>query len=161
MAPFWRAEERDRDVHFSRRLAEFLEEADARLAEPAFARELTARRGLDPNAAGALLDYLRHQRAATSAPLPHRHHLLVEECGEWPGKGGRQVALHAVWGGKLTRPWSYALAAHPASTTHRQLTEAELKSAGVTADMIRLCVGIEAIDDILADIDQALAAAGA
>ena len=52
-----------------------------------------------------------------------------------------------------------SLAAHPASTTHRQLTEAELKSAGVTADMIRLCVGIEAIDDILADIDQALAVA--
>ena len=52
-----------------------------------------------------------------------------------------------------------SLAAHPASTTHRQLTEAELKGAGVTADMIRLCVGIEAIDDILADIDQALAAA--
>jgi O-acetylhomoserine (thiol)-lyase len=52
-----------------------------------------------------------------------------------------------------------SLAAHPASTTHRQLTEAELKDAGVTADMIRLCVGIEAIDDIIADIDQALAAA--
>ncbi len=52
-----------------------------------------------------------------------------------------------------------SLAAHPASTTHRQLTETELKSAGVTPDMIRLCVGIEAIEDILADIDQALAAA--
>ena len=51
-----------------------------------------------------------------------------------------------------------SLAAHPASTTHRQLTETELQSAGVTADMIRLCVGIEALDDILADIDQALAA---
>ena len=54
-----------------------------------------------------------------------------------------------------------SLAAHPASTTHRQLTEEELKGAGVTPDMIRLCVGIEAIDDILADIDQALGAAGA
>jgi O-acetylhomoserine (thiol)-lyase len=54
-----------------------------------------------------------------------------------------------------------SLAAHPASTTHRQLTEAELATAGVTADMIRLCVGIEAIEDILADIDQALAAAQA
>jgi O-acetylhomoserine (thiol)-lyase len=54
-----------------------------------------------------------------------------------------------------------SLAAHPASTTHRQLTEEELKTAGVTADMIRLCVGIEAIDDILEDIDQALAAAKA
>ena len=53
-----------------------------------------------------------------------------------------------------------SLAAHPASTTHRQLTEDELKSAGVTPDMIRLCVGIEHIDDILADLDQALAAAG-
>ncbi len=53
-----------------------------------------------------------------------------------------------------------SLAAHPASTTHRQLTDEELKSAGVTPDMIRLCVGIEHIDDILADLDQALAKAG-
>jgi len=53
-----------------------------------------------------------------------------------------------------------SLAAHPASTTHRQLTEAELDTAGVTPDMIRLCIGIEHIDDIIADIDQALVAAG-
>jgi O-acetylhomoserine (thiol)-lyase len=52
-----------------------------------------------------------------------------------------------------------SLAAHPASTTHRQLTEAEQKSAGVTPDTIRLCIGIEHIDDILEDIEQALAAA--
>ncbi|MCA9984476.1 MAG: aminotransferase class V-fold PLP-dependent enzyme [Anaerolineales bacterium] len=52
-----------------------------------------------------------------------------------------------------------SLAAHPASTTHRQLSESELKTAGVTPDMIRLCVGIEEIDDILADLDQALTAA--
>jgi O-acetylhomoserine (thiol)-lyase len=51
-----------------------------------------------------------------------------------------------------------SLAAHPASTTHRQLSEDELISAGVTPDMIRLCIGIEHIDDILADLDQALAA---
>jgi O-acetylhomoserine (thiol)-lyase len=49
-----------------------------------------------------------------------------------------------------------SLAAHPASTTHRQLSEDELKAAGVTPDMIRLCVGIEHIDDILADLEQAL-----
>ncbi|NWF37717.1 aminotransferase class I/II-fold pyridoxal phosphate-dependent enzyme [Mariprofundus sp. NF] len=54
-----------------------------------------------------------------------------------------------------------SLAAHPASTTHRQLSEDELVSAGVTPDMLRLCIGIEHIDDILADIDQALAAATA
>ena len=51
-----------------------------------------------------------------------------------------------------------SLAAHPASTTHRQLSEEELASAGVTPDMIRLCIGIEHIDDIIADLDQALAA---
>ncbi len=50
-----------------------------------------------------------------------------------------------------------SLAAHPASTTHRQMTEAEQLTAKVSPDMIRLCVGIEHIDDILADIDQALA----
>ncbi len=52
-----------------------------------------------------------------------------------------------------------SLAAHPASTTHRQLTEEELTAAGVTPDAIRLCIGIEHIDDILADLEQALAAA--
>jgi O-acetylhomoserine (thiol)-lyase len=51
-----------------------------------------------------------------------------------------------------------SLAAHPASTTHRQLSDEELAAAGVTPDMIRLCIGIEHIDDIIADLDQALAA---
>jgi O-acetylhomoserine (thiol)-lyase len=50
-----------------------------------------------------------------------------------------------------------SLAAHPASTTHRQLSPEELESAGVTPDMIRLCIGIEDIEDIIADLDQALA----
>ena len=51
------------------------------------------------------------------------------------------------------------LATHPASTTHRQLNEAELKAAGVSADMVRLSIGIEHLDDLLADLEQALAAA--
>jgi O-acetylhomoserine (thiol)-lyase len=51
-----------------------------------------------------------------------------------------------------------SLAAHPASTTHRQMTEEEQATAGVTPDLIRLCVGIEHIDDIIEDLDQALAA---
>ncbi|MEK8087735.1 aminotransferase class I/II-fold pyridoxal phosphate-dependent enzyme [Aquabacterium sp. A3] len=50
-----------------------------------------------------------------------------------------------------------SLATHPASTTHRQLSADELAKAGVTEDTVRLCVGIEHIDDILADLDQALA----
>ena len=48
-----------------------------------------------------------------------------------------------------------SLACHPASTTHRQLDETELVSAGVTPEMLRLCIGIEHIDDIIADLDQA------
>jgi len=51
------------------------------------------------------------------------------------------------------------LACHPATTTHRQLSPEELKRAGVSEDMVRLSIGIEHIDDIVADLDQALAAA--
>jgi O-acetylhomoserine (thiol)-lyase len=52
-----------------------------------------------------------------------------------------------------------SLACHPASTTHRQMTSQEQLAAGVTPGSIRLSVGIEHIDDILADLDQALGAA--
>jgi O-acetylhomoserine (thiol)-lyase len=48
------------------------------------------------------------------------------------------------------------LVIHPASTTHRQLSEDEQRAAGVTPEMIRLSIGLEAIDDILWDLDQAL-----
>jgi O-acetylhomoserine (thiol)-lyase len=53
------------------------------------------------------------------------------------------------------------LISHPASTTHRQLDEAQQLAAGVKPDMIRISVGLEHIDDILWDIDQALAKASA
>ena len=45
---------------------------------------------------------------------------------------------------------------HPASTTHQQLSEAEQNSAGVTPDLVRLSIGLEDLDDILWDLDQAL-----
>ncbi|PKO66148.1 MAG: O-acetylhomoserine aminocarboxypropyltransferase [Betaproteobacteria bacterium HGW-Betaproteobacteria-16] len=51
-----------------------------------------------------------------------------------------------------------SLACHPATTTHRQLNSDEMKKAGVSADMVRLSIGIEHIDDLLADLDQALSA---
>jgi len=54
-----------------------------------------------------------------------------------------------------------SLATHPASTTHRQLSAEEHRKAGVSPEMIRLSVGLEHIDDILADLDQALSEAGA
>ena len=51
-----------------------------------------------------------------------------------------------------------SLVIHPASTTHQQLTAEEQAATGVTPDYLRLCVGIEAVADIKADIDQALKA---
>ena len=53
-----------------------------------------------------------------------------------------------------------SLAIHPATTTHSQLTEDELLAAGVTPGYIRLSIGIEHPDDIIADLDQALNASG-
>ncbi|AJY36232.1 cys/Met metabolism PLP-dependent enzyme family protein [Burkholderia mallei] len=50
-----------------------------------------------------------------------------------------------------------SLATHPASTTHRQLSPDELAKAGVKEETVRLSIGIEHIDDLLADLDQALA----
>lgn len=50
------------------------------------------------------------------------------------------------------------LVIHPASTTHQQLSDDELDAAGVTGDMVRLSIGLEDVDDIIHDLDQALAA---
>lgn len=52
-----------------------------------------------------------------------------------------------------------SLACHPATTTHRQLSPSELEKAGVPEDMVRLSIGLEHVDDILADVTQALVAA--
>ena len=49
-----------------------------------------------------------------------------------------------------------SLAIHPASTTHSQLSAEDLVTAGVTADFVRLSIGLEDIEDILWDLDQAL-----
>ncbi len=61
--------------------------------------------------------------------------------------------------------WNYTgvaktLVIHPASTTHQQLSDAEQRAAGVRADLIRVSVGIEHIDDIKEDFDHALRRAG-
>jgi O-acetylhomoserine (thiol)-lyase len=48
---------------------------------------------------------------------------------------------------------------HPASTTHQQLSDAEKQTCGISDDLVRLSVGIEDLDDILWDLNQALAAA--
>jgi O-acetylhomoserine (thiol)-lyase len=51
-----------------------------------------------------------------------------------------------------------SLACHPASTTHRQLNPDEMKKAGVSEDMVRLSIGLEHVDDLKDDLEQAFAA---
>jgi O-acetylhomoserine (thiol)-lyase len=78
-------------------------------------------------------------------------------------KGGREAGAKFIDALKLAVRLvnigdAKTLACHPATTTHRQLSPQELERAGVSADMVRLSIGIEHIDDIIADLDQALAA---
>jgi O-acetylhomoserine (thiol)-lyase len=79
-------------------------------------------------------------------------------------KGGKEAGRTFIDGLKLFSHLANVgdaktLACHPATTTHRQLSPDELKRAGVSEDMVRLSIGIEHIDDIVADLEQALAAA--
>ena len=81
-------------------------------------------------------------------------------------KGGQQAGVKFIENAEFMSHLANVgdaktLIIHPASTTHRQLDEKEQDSAGVTPDMIRISVGLEAIDDILWDIDQALQASQA
>lgn len=76
-------------------------------------------------------------------------------------KGGKEAGAKFIDGLKMILRLvnigdAKSLACHPASTTHRQLNADELKRAGVSEDMVRLSIGIEHIDDIIADIEQAL-----
>ncbi len=125
----------------------------------------------------AIAKHLRsHPKVAwvNYAGLPdHPEHALVQKYmgGRASGilsfglkQGGREGGARVLDAFKLfTRLVNIgdakSLATHPASTTHRQLSPAELAKAGVSEDMVRLSVGIEHIDDLLADLDQALAAA--
>jgi O-acetylhomoserine (thiol)-lyase len=78
-------------------------------------------------------------------------------------KGGREVAIRFMDSMKLTAIVTHVADArtsvlHPASHTHRQLSDEQLQAAGVAPDLIRFSVGIESADDIIADIEQALKA---
>ncbi|NLC82547.1 MAG: O-acetylhomoserine aminocarboxypropyltransferase/cysteine synthase [Lentisphaerae bacterium] len=80
-------------------------------------------------------------------------------------KGGRAAAVRFMDSLKLAAIVVHVADArtgvlHPASTTHRQLTDAQLAAAGIGPDLVRLSVGIEDAADIIADLDQALAARG-
>ena len=100
------------------------------------------------------------------------HHELAQKympngsCGvvSFGVKGGRAAAEAFMAGLELASIATHVADAktcvlHPATTTHRQMTDAELAAAGVSPDLVRLSVGIEDIRDILADLEQALAGA--
>ena len=79
-------------------------------------------------------------------------------------KGGREAATRFMDSLRLASIVTHVADSktcvlHPASTTHRQLTDAQLEECGVKSDLIRLSVGIEDVEDIIADIEQALRAA--
>ena len=111
------------------------------------------------------------------AALPdHRNHDLVQKYmggrasgvlsfgvkgkdGDGRAAGGRFQDALQLFTRLVNIGDNKSLACHPATTTHRQLSPEELARAGVSEDMIRLSIGIEHIDDLLADLNQALAAA--
>ena len=124
----------------------------------------------------AVAHYLqKHAKVAwvNYAALPdHPEHALVQKYLRGHGSGvltfglpgGREAGARFLDALQLfTRLVNLgdakSLATHPASTTHRQLDAAELEKAGVTLDTVRLSVGIEHIDDLLADLEQALSKA--
>lgn len=99
----------------------------------------------------------------------NKYHALAEKympngtCGviSFGIKGGREAAGKFMESVKLAAPVIHVADArtcilHPASTTHRQLSDEQLIECGVTPDLIRMSVGIEYVDDIIADIEQAL-----
>ena len=123
--------------------------------------------------AQAVAHYLqKHPKVAwvSYAGLPdHPHHALAQKyMGGHPSsilsfglKGGYEAGVRfydalQIFKRLVNIGDAKSLACHPASTTHRQMTESEQAKAGARPEMIRLSVGIEAIDDLLADLDQAL-----
>ena len=79
----------------------------------------------------------------TAARLPHRSRRRAVWLRFQPGSAGQSDARTCVL--------------HPASHTHRQLSDEQLREAGIAPDLVRLSVGIENIDDIIADLEQAIA----
>ena len=77
-------------------------------------------------------------------------------------KGGREAAEKFMTGLKIAAIETHVADArscclHPASTTHRQMSDAELIAAGVSPDLVRLSCGLEGAEDLIADIENALA----
>jgi O-acetylhomoserine (thiol)-lyase len=132
----------ERHVENARRVAEFLRD-DARVAWVNYA-------GFDDNPYHALAQKYLGGRACSL--------LTFGIAGGLEAGKGFYDALK-LFKRLVNMGDAKSLACHPASTTHRQMSAQEQEKAGVRPEMIRLSVGIEHIDDIVADLDQALAAA--
>lgn len=112
------------------------------------------------------VDWVRYPGLPSSPTYDLKQKYLPKGQGALVGfgiRGGREAAVKFIESCRLFSHLANigdakSLVIHPASTTHEQLTEQEQLAAGVTPDFIRLSVGIEDIDDIIADLDQALAA---
>ncbi len=110
------------------------------------------------------VEWVRYPGLDTAADNGLKEKYLPKGQGALVGfgiKGGHEAAVRFIESCKLFSHLANigdakSLVIHPASTTHEQLSEAEQVAAGVTRDFVRLSVGIEDIDDILADLGQAL-----
>jgi O-acetylhomoserine (thiol)-lyase len=126
--------------------------------------------------ARAVADYLANDPRITSVSflgLPNNpyYHLAQRYLGEhvpsimtFTVRGGRDAGIAvfnsvSLFKRLLNMGDAKSLITHPASTTHRQLRPAELEAAGITPDMVRLSIGLEHPDDLIEDLDQALAVA--
>lgn len=120
-----------------------------------------------------LVEFLEAHPAVTWVSYPgHDQHPDKKLADQYLPKGAGSVVIFGIEGGReagamlinSVKLWSHlanvgdakSLIIHPASTTHQQLDAEGLKAAGVPEDLIRLSVGIENIDDILADLEQAI-----
>ncbi len=126
--------------------------------------------------ARAVADYLANDPRITSVSflgLPNNpyYHLAQHYLGDhvpsimtFTVRGGRDAGIAvfnsvSLFKRLLNMGDAKSLITHPASTTHRQLRPAELEAAGITPDMVRLSIGLEHPDDLIEDLDQALAVA--
>ena len=112
MSPFWKAEDVNRRPHLALRVADALERWNGRLSDASLPGELVKENHLEPGAADSLISFLKRQREATGADLPHRHHVLVEHVKDkLGGPEGSTVVVHTLWGGAVNKPYSLALRA--------------------------------------------------
>lgn len=123
-----------------------------------------------------IVEYLDNHPAVNWVLYPeHDDHPAKELAKKYMPKGAGAVVVFGIQGGREAgatlinnvKLWSHvanvgdakSLIIHPASTTHQQLSEEDLQASGVTEDMIRLSVGIENVDDLIEDLEQAIESA--